>query len=99
MNGEEKILVVLEQINGRLDKMDGRLDKMDERLNKMEDTVKVVKNAALKMELVDIPGIKTTLELLLSEGDKLQNHEYRIGSLEEMTELNTLEITALKMAK
>jgi len=106
MNGEEKVLAVLEQIAGRLDKVDAKLDKVDARLDKvgarldkLEDTVQVVKNAALKMELVDIQGIKATLELLLSDGDKLDNHEHRIGSLEEMTELNIMEITALKMAK
>ncbi len=36
VNNEDKILALLEQMNGRLDTMDGRLDSMDGRLDTME---------------------------------------------------------------
>ena len=43
MNNEEKILALLEQMNGRLDTMDKRFDTMDKRLGKLEQDVATIK--------------------------------------------------------
>lgn len=45
MNNEEKILALLEQMNGRLDAMDNRLNTMDGRLNKLQEDVEIIKEA------------------------------------------------------
>ena len=43
MNNEEKILELLEQMNGRLDKMDGRLDKLEKDVVALKENVEVIK--------------------------------------------------------
>ena len=50
MNNEEKILQILEQVNGRLDKMDGRFDKMDGRFDKLETKVDRIDKTVIKIE-------------------------------------------------
>lgn len=36
MNNEEKILAILEQMQGQMDRMDGRMDRMDGRMERVE---------------------------------------------------------------
>lgn len=36
MNNEEKILTILERMDGRMDKLDSRMDKLDGRIDKLE---------------------------------------------------------------
>jgi hypothetical protein len=43
MNNEEKILALLEQMNGRLDTMDARLDKMECGLASLREDVEIIK--------------------------------------------------------
>jgi hypothetical protein len=43
MNNEEKILALLEQMNGRLDTMDGRLDRLERDVAALKDDVEIIK--------------------------------------------------------
>lgn len=39
MNNEEKILTILERMDGRMDKLDSRMDKLDGRVDKLDGRV------------------------------------------------------------
>ena len=43
MNNEEKILALLEQMNGRLDTMDGRLDRLERDVAALKEDVEIIK--------------------------------------------------------
>lgn len=43
MNREDKILSLLEQMNGRLDTIDGRLDRLETDVAVLKDDVEIIK--------------------------------------------------------
>ena len=57
MNNEEKILVLLEQMNGRLDGMDKRFDRIDGRLDGIDGRLDKLDSRVASLE-TDVREIK-----------------------------------------
>lgn len=66
---ENKILEILEQMNGKFDKLDSRLDKMDSRLDKMDSRLDKMENeiSELRVDVKDIKDRVVNLEVAASE--------------------------------
>ena len=66
MNNEEKILSLLEQMNGRLDTMDGRLDMLEQGQKEIRADVNVLKTDMNAMQS-DVSVLKTDMNAMQSD--------------------------------
>lgn len=92
MNNEEKILAILEQMQGQMERMDGRMDRMEGRMDKMEakqeetqatiaDMQTTLTRVAVTQENIVLPQLK-----LLAEG-----HENVLNNLIPKSRVENLE--------
>ena len=84
MNNEEKILSLLETMNGRMDTMNGRMDTMDSRMEQLASDMVTVKNdvSVLKTDVAilktDMRNVKTDIAGLTEKLDFVSDSVVRI---------------------
>lgn len=97
------ILDELQKINGRLDKMDGRLDKMDGRLDKMDARLDKMDERFDAFELEYRESMNTIGNMFEETNRKIDNAvrilSDRIDSIQEITNVNSLDIVKLRARK
>ena len=86
MNNEEKILSMLEIMNGRFDKVDehlvkidGRLDKIEVRLDKIEERLDIIED---RLDIIE-DRLDIIEERLDNIEERLDNIEERLDNIEE----------------
>lgn len=110
MNGEEKILAMLEKMDGRLSKLEAGQAKletgqaaMDGRLSKLESDMAFVKGAAMRIELDHGRQLSALFDGYAANTEKLDEHtetleriERKVDRLELTTGVHDMQIKELK---
>jgi len=84
MNNEEKILALLERMDGRLDSMDGRLDSMGGRLDSMDGRLDTLEQGQKEL--------RTHVSALETEFDTMKLNYYSMRDDLKTTKLAVLNI-------
>ena len=111
MNNEEKILGMLEQINGRLDGMDGRLGRVESAQEEMRGDIsrmqETLTRVAVTQEGVVLPRLQLALEGhselnrkmdALAPKERVEVLEDRVITLETAVKAMTKRLAALEKA-
>jgi len=106
VNNEEKILSILEQMQGEIfgfkqwqAKVDQRQTKLEQDISEMRDSLEVVRCSTLRAELEEYPRIETCLDGLLSALNRDDLHEKRLQGLEKKVDRHDADIFALKASQ
>jgi hypothetical protein len=95
MNNEEKILQLLEQMNGRLDGMESRLDRLETEVVKTNLTIENEIRPQIKL-LAE--GQQSILEKL-TPSEVIEDHEDRLSVAEGSIRILSREVSKLKKAQ
>lgn len=112
MNGEEKILAMLEQLQqgqarleqgyAKLEQGQAKLEqgqsKLERELTSLKDTVQTVKNSQLKVELEQFPKIAAAIDGAVGGTEKNKEQDSRISILESKSENQGNRILDLEYA-
>ena len=102
MNNEEKILSMLEIMNGRFDKVDehlvkidGRLDKIEVRLDKIEERLDIIED---RLDIIEerLDNIEERLDNIEERLDKV---EERLDNLEDQYESLRVSILNIELTQ
>lgn len=106
MNNEEKILSMLEEMNGRLSTLEEGQAELKEGLAitrstvaRVEKDLAITRGAIAKIENEHGKLLQAIIDGQVAQEEKLQDHQPRIVRLEDVTEKHSLEIAALRKAK
>ena len=87
MNNEEKILTMLESMNGRMDNLESEVGELKSDMGSLRHSVMVIENEhghALKALLAGMAGIQERFDRQDRIEQRIENHDERIFALEQV---------------